>query len=330
MNTAGKRCRRIPILIATGLVALAALAACGSGSNGTAAGGPANSPPVRLAVGIDGSYAPFYLADKTGMFKKAGLNVEIVQFGRGGDAVDALATGQIQLAGSSEVTTIGQVNQNPDLRALLVYEQSGKYLKVVARNGIDSVSQIKTMGIVPGLSQLSAIKLLQAKGIDPASVKFVSAGPPEIPALMQQGSIDAFVLWEPWPTKAVQLGGKVLMSTGEYNWSYVHWLITTSKWVTANEQVAGKIAAVIDAAAKQTEADPKAAAKATEDSVKLPQGDTLKAIDEIDFRVRDITPADVAGYESIAQFYVQTGAMKTPPQIVKNLELGWFSKNGKG
>jgi ABC-type nitrate/sulfonate/bicarbonate transport system substrate-binding protein len=313
------------------IAVIASISACTAGSTDSGgAGGNTAQPKVRLAVGIDASYAPFFLAAEKGLYKKHGVDVEVVQFGRGGEAVDAIATGQIQLAASSEVTTIGQLQQNPDLRATLVYEQSGQYLKVVTGKNITDPSQIKKMGIVPGLSELSAIKFLQSKNIDKAQVKFVSAGPPEIPALMQKGDIDAYILWEPWPAKGVELGGKVLESTGAYNWSYVHWLITSNKWLTANEAVAGKVAKAIDEAAQLTESDPQAAAQATEKATKIPPAQTISAVKEIDFKVRDITQTDLAGYDAIAEFYVSTGKLKAKPDVRTAVIQNWFSQHAKG
>ncbi len=313
------------------LVALPVLGACGSSDDGGGSdvAGAGEMPTVRLAVGIDASYAPFFLADETGMFEEAGIDVEVIQFGRGGEAVDALATGNIELAASSDTTTISQLNVNPDLRALLVYEESGDYLKVVAREGVASADDIKKMGIVPGLSELSALKLLQSEGIDPSSVEFVSAGPPELPALLDKGDIDAFVLWEPWPTRALDLGGTVLMNTGDYGWSYVHWLIGTEEWINENPEAASTIARVLDEAAELTEADPDVAAKATEAAAKVAPEETIKAIEEIDFEVRDITEQDLPGYRSIAEFYLNSGKAEKLPPVEDSVLLDWFSENAE-
>lgn len=310
------------------LLAASVLTACGSGS--TDSGGAAAGPKVRIAVGIDASFAPFFLADDKGMFADQGLDVEIVQFGHGGEAVDAIAGGEVQLAGNSDTTTIGRLQQNPDLRALLIYQESGRYLKVVAREEIEEPSQIKKMGIVPGLSELGAIKYLESKQIDPGSVEFVTAGPPEIPALLEKGDIDAYVLWEPWPAKGVEQGGEIVETTGDYGMTYVHWLVTGDKWLNDNKETAVKIAQVLDEATRQTEADPEAAAAATQKAAKVPTDQTLMAVKEIDFKVRDITEADTAAYEETAEFYVKTGKMKSKPNVPPALVLNWFTQHAKG
>jgi hypothetical protein len=72
-------------------VAAIAATACSAGS--TDSGGPsAAGPPVRVAVGIDASYAPFFLAASQGLFAAKGVNVEVVQFGTGGEAVNTPRT----------------------------------------------------------------------------------------------------------------------------------------------------------------------------------------------------------------------------------------------
>jgi NitT/TauT family transport system substrate-binding protein len=323
------KARHIPWrAVAAAIALITTMSACGAGTTDSAgAAGNAAGPKIRLAVGIDPSYAPIFLAQEKGLFAKHGVNVDVVQFGKGGDAVDAIASGQVQMAGSSDTTAIGTLQQNPDLRALLVYESSGKYLKVVERKNIGDPSQIKKMAIVPGLSELAATRFLQSKKIDPKTVSFVTADPPEIPALLQKGNIDAYVLWEPWPAKGAQLGGKIVEASGDYGLSYVQWLITGNKWLSANQSAAGKVAQAIDEAAKLTESDPQAAAQATLKAAKVPTAQTIAAIKEIDFGVRDITAADLKGYESTADFFLQTGKVKSKPDVSAAVIQNWFTQH---
>jgi len=318
---------RFAILCAMAVLVLVAATACSAGSTDSA-GPSAAGPPVRIAVGIDASYAPFFLAAEEGLFAAKGVNVDVVQFGTGGEAVSALATGQIQLAGSSDVTTVGQLRQNPALRAVLAYEESGRYLKVVFGPHADA-DHPATMGVVPGLSELAATRYLQARHIDPATVHFITAGPPEMPALMQKGDIDGYILWEPWPTKGVAAGGRVVGTTGDFGLSYVQWLITDDKWLQGNQDTVAKIAAALDQAAQRTESDPNAAAAATEKAAKIPPDQTVSAVNEIDFKVRDLTDQDVASAGQVADFFVATHKLDTKPDVSAALLRGWYSQHAQ-
>ncbi|MGP4043834.1 ABC transporter substrate-binding protein [Streptomyces sp. 2A115] len=312
--------------------ALLLLTACGAGTTDSAVGSGeiAAGPTVRIAVGIDPSFAPFFLADAQGLWAEHGVKVQLVQFGKGGEGVDALTAGQVQMAGNSDTTTIGLLQQSPGLRSLLVYEQSGRYLKVVTGKKVKDASEIRKMAAVPGLSELAATRFLESKGIDTKSVEFVTADPPEIPVLLDKGDVDAYVLWEPWPAKGAELGGRILETTGAYGLSYSHWLLTNAEWLKTDADTATKVAQALKEAAAKTESDPVAAAEATQQAAKIPTAQTVNAIKEIDFGVRDFTADDLEGYDDTARFYLDTGKVKAEPDLAQAVLRGWLTEHKKG
>ena len=307
---------------AIGLVAALAMTAC-AGSDASDGGGSGNEK-IRIGVGIDAAYAPFFLAAEEGMFKDAGLNVDLVQFGRGGDAVQAIAGDQVDMAGNSDTTTLTLIQQNPDLRASYIYEQSGKYLKVVARPEISGADQIKKMGVVPGLSDYMARKYFEANGVALDSVKFVEADPPELPTLTKKGDVDAYLLWEPWPSQGVDMGLKELTDTGSYGYSYVHWMVTGSEWLDSHEDEAGKVADVLTEAAQITAEDPDRAAKAVQAQAKIQEADAKQAIELVDWKVRGFTDDDVKSYEDQVQYFVDKGVFKEPFDFSQNILMDWY------
>ncbi|MFX5812994.1 ABC transporter substrate-binding protein, partial [Acinetobacter baumannii] len=87
------------------------------------------------------------------------------------------------------------------LRPLAVTYQSKTYVKLVARKAITSADKIKKFGIVAGsVSEYVTGLTLKTLNIDAAKVEMVRSGPPELPALLARGDIDAYFVWEPWPT----------------------------------------------------------------------------------------------------------------------------------
>ncbi|NKY58411.1 ABC transporter substrate-binding protein [Nocardia flavorosea] len=285
---------------------------------------------IRVAVGIDSSFATFFLADQEGMFREAGLNIELVQFGSGGEAVDALASGQVQLAGSSDTTTISQLRQNPDMRAIFAYEASGDYIKVVLRNGIQTAADIEKIGFVPGLGQVSTDKYLRANGIAADSVEMIAATPSDMPALLARGDIDGYVLWEPWPTAAVTQGiGRVVGVTGDFDWIYHHWAVSTDSWLAKNPAEAQRFAQVLAAAGERVEQDPARAAAATRTAVNVDDEQTLVAIREIDFRVTNLTDEDVDSAQQIVDFYQDIGVLSEQPDLRSAMLLDWYKEEKK-
>lgn len=289
------------------------------------------SPPapltdtIRIGVGIDAAYAPFFVAESEGLFANEGLeSVELVQFARGGEAVDALGAGQVDLAGNSDTTTLTLMAANPVFRALMIYQESGEYLKVVAGAEITEASEIETMGVVPGLSEYNTDLFVEAEGLE--DVDYVEAAPAEIPALMDRGDIDAYILWEPWPAQGVELGGHILGTTGDFGSSYVHWLVVTDSWLNDGDHAdyAAAVTRALAVASEMVEEDPELAATVTEEAAAVPPEQTIGAIDQIDFAVRGFDDDDFASYERQIEYLLGSGMVEEAPDLETVIDLEFY------
>jgi ABC-type nitrate/sulfonate/bicarbonate transport system substrate-binding protein len=296
-------------------LAVAAVAGCGEDDNGD--GGQAGGAPITLSVGVDSVYAPMFVAQDEGLFEAEGVTVELRQFAQGGEGVDAMLAGEIDAAGSADSTFVARGTEG--VRALAPYvEEGGSYVKLVVRDGIDDVAQIERIGVIPGqISEYGAQKLFEAEGIDPASVEQVKvAGPPEMPALLERGEIDAFVLNEPWPARAVEEeAGKVLAVASDFELTYTLVVAARPEWLEHNRERAGAMMRALAEAARTIEQDPDLAAEATEKAAKVEPEQTVQAVEELDFGVRDFTRRDIARLNDVADFLVDRGLIKSRPQV---------------
>jgi ABC-type nitrate/sulfonate/bicarbonate transport system substrate-binding protein len=304
------------------VVGLLLLAACG-GAEPDAPDAELSQDLIRISVGIDAAYAPMFVADELGYFEEEGVNVEVVQFAQGGEGIDAMIAGEIQLGGSGDATIIGK-SIHGDIRALVIFQESGDYLKLVVREEINDASEIQTFGVVPGsLSEYGATRLLAYQGRSEDEVEFVPAGPPELPPLLQRGDVDAFVIWEPWPSQAEELGGKVLMRTKEFEYSYVQFVMANGDWLADHENEARAVVRAIARGSEYTEANPQETAEIVERVVNLPEEQTLQAVDQIDFGVREVNDQDMENFENIAAFLMSRGVVDTAPDIDRIMERGY-------
>jgi NitT/TauT family transport system substrate-binding protein len=325
MDALNVRRGRLPAVLMT----LVLSSACTAGAVDSAGGAAAGKPTVRVALGVDASYAPFYLAEEQGLFKKAGVNVELVKTEGGPAATEAVTAGTAQIAANADSTALSLMVGSPGLRALGVFQSSDRYLKVVLRDGITSPKQIKTMASIAGLGLYATHSYLRHNGIDPKSVKILQSSPPEIPGLLEQGSIDAYVLFEPWAARGDAAGGHIAGRIGDFGVKYVQWLIADQKWLKGNEEVAGKIFKVVAEADKLVTDDPDAAAKASNQQVKLPVADTKKVLPEITFAARGIDDADVTESRKIVDFLLAQKLIKKSPDLDTALLKGWYEQHGK-
>lgn len=310
--------------LALGLAVPLVLAGCSRPATEAKA---AAQPLVRIAVGVDAAFAPFYVAKQEGLFSKAGLNVELTQTEGGPAPTQTVIAGAAQLAGNSDATILPLMVTSPGLRAVAVFQESSKYLKVVLGKNITDPKQIKKMAVAPGLITMSAVRYLASKGIDRNAVTFVKAGPPEFPTLLGKGEVDGYVIFDPWVTKGVEAGGHITETIGDFGVKYVQWIDADQKWLDANTDLAAKIVKVIAEACQIVTSDPQRAADATEKEVKIPAAQTVKVLPEITFAVRDITDADVTNSQQIVDFYTQEKLIEKSPDLNQALLKGWFTKN---
>ncbi|GAA2446275.1 hypothetical protein GCM10010191_74070 [Actinomadura vinacea] len=306
------------LLLATG---------CTSGTTDSAGGeGTAKGPLVRIALGVDASYAPFYLAKERGMFAKAGLNVELMQVEGGPAAAEAVAAGTAQMSANADSSALPLMAAQDKLTALGVFQSSDRYLKVVLRDGIDKPQQIKTMASIQGIGLYSTHSYLKHNKIDPASVKIVKSSPPEMPGMLQRGSVDAYILFEPWAAKGDASGGHIAGRIGDFGVSYFQWLLAGRSWLAGNNELAGKVFKVVAEADALVTKDRKAAAEATQKQVKLPAEQTEKVLPEITFTARGFTDADHASAKRVVDFLLQQKLIAKSPDLNTVLPKGWYEK----
>ncbi|MGE0800849.1 MAG: ABC transporter substrate-binding protein [Lautropia sp.] len=259
-------------------------------------------PTIRLAVGSDPAFSPIYYAAQQKLFERAGLNVQLLQLTQSADAADGLIAGTNDMAGGSETTMLTRAARG-DVRTIAVFGQSARFIKLVARNGIDDPKQLKKIGIVPGsASQFVAGKILAKYGMDEKAVTWVRGAPPEFPALLARGDVDGYVLWEPWPGRGMQVGGKALMNSGDVGYSYNMLVGASGRWLEQNGGAARAVVEVLRQACDEIRADPDKAAQATQTAIKLPVAQARELLKDVECVVRDFTPQDLATYGEIAEF----------------------------
>ncbi|MBO1330489.1 ABC transporter substrate-binding protein [Streptomyces sp. VRA16 Mangrove soil] len=311
------------------LFALLFATACGAGTTDSAGSAGGKSPTVRLALGVDASYAPLYLAIERGMFKKAGVDVQLMKVEGGPAAAQAVTAGTAQMSANADSTALPQMVSNPALRALGVFQSSGRLLKVVLRKGITSPKQIRTMGSIQGIGLYATHQYLEHNGIDPDSVKIQQSSPQEIPTMLQRGDIDGYILFDPWVTKGVEAGGHIAGSTGDFGVTYRQWLLADQKWLKDHQDVAGKVFKVVAEADRLVTKDPHAAALASREQAQLPVAGTEKAIGEITFESRALTSADVTSSRKIVDFLLAEKLVKSAPDYDTVLLSGWYDQHAR-
>lgn len=288
-----------------------------------AADSPLSKDEIRFGVGMDPSYSPVYYAAQHKMFEKAGLNVQLAFVPFGADAVDAVIAGQNQLSGAAEYAVLTRAARGP-VQAFAIFGQSDSYIKLAVRKGITKPEQIKKFGIVSGSAgEYVSRKLISKNHIDPASVTWVRGAPPEFPALLARGDVDAYFLWDPWPERSLSVGGAILMNSGQVGYSYNMLIASSEQWLKQHPAEARAVVQVLNDACQEIRKDPEKAVAATKAATKMPADQVRKLLSQIECTVRDFTPQDLARYGDIANFQHNIGSTAKQVDVNTVFQTGY-------
>lgn len=165
---------------------------------------------VRLAIGGAGClcYLPTVLADQLGMYKKAGLDVEMANFKGGSQAEAAVLGGSSDVVSGYYDHTVALQPKNKFLQAIVVYDRFPGLVLLVAPSKTATINMVKdlsgkTVGVsAPGSSTDFFLKyLLHKNGEDPSKTAVVGVGLDATAiAALEQGQIDAVVTVDPTVT----------------------------------------------------------------------------------------------------------------------------------
>lgn len=203
---------------------------------------------TKIVVGYTAvpDFAAAFIAKERGFFDKHRLDVTLQQLPLTSNVPPALVSDSIQIGGTTPPVFLQAVDSGLDLVAVATgatYDNTKNYVGIVGKAGANIKTAQDLVGKkfgVPGLGGTLHVlvrRWLADKGVDSKRVTFIEVPLPQIPSVLQGGSIDAAATAEPFITRIVQAKiGEVVpgfssdMPSGFATVSY----IATRKWATSN------------------------------------------------------------------------------------------------
>jgi NitT/TauT family transport system substrate-binding protein len=193
---------------------------------------------MTIATGVDPSFAPYYVAREGGFFTRNGLDVT-VNTGPSGSAMVAFLIGnQINSAYGAEQAGVSAHLVDPNVVAVAEGTALLRWISVLAR-GVENMEALKgkRVGVARGTgSETFWLSVVSKLNLNPADYTIVNVEAPEMVAALERGNIDAFAVWEPWPTRAMRAipNTKILVSNDQIqivrNFVYMN-----KTWAQANQ-----------------------------------------------------------------------------------------------
>jgi NitT/TauT family transport system substrate-binding protein len=183
---------------------------------------------IKLNIGINkiGSLTNVWVADKEGIFEKHGLDVELVEFKSGSEAISAQRSGEIDITNSFPGAAMVANEQGFDLVAVGQNEVAKSEGPDSGAIIVSSGSDIESLGDLAGKklavynlrNQLVvALKnLLKEEGVNPDDVELVEVPFSSMNDALKNNQVDAVSTVDPFTTQILSTGeGKVI------SWNYV-------------------------------------------------------------------------------------------------------------
>jgi NitT/TauT family transport system substrate-binding protein len=195
----------------------------------------AGEPPrkIRAAItSISGSMAPPWAAHEAGIFRKYGLQVEVIAMPSGVQGTNALIAGEVAFVQIAGGTTAGAAVGGADLK-IVATTVGTLVLNLVVRPEIATPEQLrgKSIGISRYGTSLHTGARLAMKhfGLDPGKdVAIVEIGSGDwIVGALQGGRVQGAVFGYPATTRAIKLGNRVLLHIPSLNIPYASTGVST-------------------------------------------------------------------------------------------------------
>ena len=168
---------------------------------------------TRIQIGCTATSdcASAMIAVDEGIFRKHGLDVEMVLIGINSNIPAAIISGSIQIGGPTSTTFLQAADGGLDLVAVsgasVMNRVSNQAIAAFVRNGVSITEPKDFVGKKVGAPGLGAflhvlfVKWLVEKGVDPKAVNFVEVTFPTMADIIKSGGVDAVLTAEPFVTR---------------------------------------------------------------------------------------------------------------------------------
>lgn len=282
------------------------------------AGAASSEAPVRMAVlQTDIHQLAFWVAREKGLFERHGVQVDLAGVFRAGpEVMSAFGAESLDMAYVGEApATTAVANHAADVVVVAQVNTEGSAL-VIGKTD----DRIKTLAdlvgktvAVPGHSTVQDFllrKALAARNVDISKINIMVVKPPEMTGALRTGQIDAFVAWEPHPSKSATMGvGKNLLTSHEMWEGHPCCVLVADAGFlkTHREAVKSVLKAHVDATRFIRE-NREAAVKIGMNSTGMDEETVRRAMDTVNFTY----DLNIEGEKEYVQFLSEIGYIRVP------------------
>jgi len=193
---------------------------------------------VRLGFSAWPGWFPWQVAQEQGIFKANNVPVDLKWFDGYLESISTLTAGQIDANSQTLGDTVSSVAGGADQVIVLVNDNSTGNDKVIVRNGINSVADLKGKKVAAEEGTVDHFLLLQGlkkAGLSAQDIQFVPLETGKAASAFVGGQVDAVAVFAPFTTQALKrAGSKELFSSKEFPGAISDHLVFSRKFVDAH------------------------------------------------------------------------------------------------
>jgi NitT/TauT family transport system substrate-binding protein len=226
------------------LVGLLIAAAAGAVLGGSAGAMPAAAETIKIAHSTWVGYGPLYIARDKGIFKKNGVDVDLVLMEDPKERFPTLMADKIQMIASTVDTALLYLKKPDDFQYVVAIDDSNGGDGIVAMKDIKTIADLKGKKVAVNegsVSQFYLNVLLEKAGLKETDLETVNMTAGDAGGAFVAKRVDAAVTWEPWLTKGKATDfGHLLVDSSTTPGLITDALIAKTSWVSAHQKdVAG-------------------------------------------------------------------------------------------
>ncbi len=236
--------KRRSLLVSTALFCLTLVlsVSCASGPGPTI-----NAAPVRLGFSAWPGWFPWQITADKNIFKDNNVNVTLKWFDGYLESINALNAGQLDANSQTLGDTVSSLAGGADLVIVLVNDYSTGNDKIIVREGINSIQDLKGKKVAAEEGTVDHFLLLQGlknAGLQPSDIEFVPLETGQAATAFVGGQVDAVGVFPPFTTQALKRpGSKALFTSADFPGSISDHLVVSRDLV---ESRPGDVQALVD------------------------------------------------------------------------------------
>ncbi|MDZ8183510.1 MAG: ABC transporter substrate-binding protein [Nostoc sp. ChiSLP02] len=199
-----------------------------------------STAPIQVGFSAWPGWFPWQVSQEQKLFEKNKVNVDLKWFDGYLDSINALRAGQLNANTQTLNDTISSVAAGSDQVIVLVNDNSTGNDKIIAREGINSIADLKGKKIAVEEGTVDHFLLLlglSKVGLTQSDIQFQPLETGAAAAAFVAGQVDAVGVFAPFTTKALsRSGSKELFSSKDFPGAIPDHLVVSRKLINEHPQ----------------------------------------------------------------------------------------------